>query len=173
MHASISAVIPKPELGWLYANPHVGSAISREATLGRFAATVVVRAMERSQALFGLKAISISQLWMLRNDCAEQGWDGEDAMPLNVLAVYQTIKFIRALPASMPLPEFAAVPDGSVSLDWIKSRSRIFSISIGTSSRLAFAWLDGADKGHAVARFDEGNGVPKRIIDGITSIVGT
>jgi hypothetical protein len=78
---------------------------------------------------------------------------------------------VRALPDGIPLPEFAPEPDGSISLDWILSRNRLFSVSIGHSSRLAFAWLDGADNGHGVARFD-GQNVPPRVLEGIKCIIG-
>jgi len=37
---------------------------------------------------------------------------------------------------------------------------------MGPNDRLAYAWLDGTDKGHAVARFD-GERVPDRILEGI------
>ena len=69
------------------------------------------------------------------------------------------------------LPEFAPEPDGSISLDWIQSRARLYSLSIGHSNRLAYAWLDGADKGHGVVHFD-GQNVPPRVLDGIKHIVG-
>lgn len=80
------------------------------------------------------------------------------------------LKFLRALPENVPLPEIAPEPDGSISLDWIDSRSRMFSLSIGGSYRLAFAWVDGADKGHGVVRFG-GAAVPIRILEGIAAIM--
>ncbi len=109
-------------------------------------------------------------LWALANECGEPGWDGNDALPLNRLAVFNAVAFIRALPEEVPLPEFAPEPDGSISLDWISSRNRLFSISVGTGDRLPYAWLDGTDKGHAVARFD-GKNIPPRILEGIKSIL--
>ncbi len=78
--------------------------------------------------------------------------------------------FIRALPGNVPLPEFAWEPDGAISLDWIPSRHRMFSVSIGEGNRLPYAWLDGADTGHAVATFD-GVTVPARILEGIRRIM--
>jgi hypothetical protein len=147
-----------------------GNAVSSEAmTVGK-AATAIVNSVERSQSLFGKKATAISRLFALANECAEQGWDGEGADAINPIAVINAESFLRAMPENFPLPEFAAEPDGGVSLDWIKSRNCLFSLSIGSNNRLAFAWLDGADKGHAVARFD-GRQVPNRILEGITAIV--
>lgn len=77
---------------------------------------------------------------------------------------------MRVLPGYVPLPEFAPEPDGSVSLDWTESRHRRFTLSIGGSNRVAYAWLDGADKGHGVVRFD-GTSIPPRVLEGIGSIV--
>lgn len=146
------------------------SAVSSEAETVRKATTALVESAERSQALFGGKAAAISQLRALANECAEADWDGNDAEPIHPLAVLIAEEFLRALPDDLPLPEFAPEPDGSVSLDWIQSRTRLFSLSIGTSRRLAYAWLDGSDKGHAVSRFD-GKHIPSRIQQGIREIV--
>lgn len=110
-----------------------------------------------------------SQIIALANECAEAGWDGDEAAPINWAAAYTTVEFIRAMPDDLPLPEFAREPDGSISLDWIQSRNRLFSLSVGATNRLAYAWLDGSDKGHGVARFD-GKRIPSRIIEGIIKI---
>ena len=147
------------------------SAVSLEAQAVRKAATKIVESAERSLALFGKKATALSQLAVLATECAEQGWDGDDADAIDPIAVLWAQRFLRALPDGMPLPEFAPEPDGSISLDWIASSNRILSLSIGRSNRLAYAWLDGADKGHAVARFD-GRIVPPRVLESIKGIVG-
>jgi hypothetical protein len=141
------------------------SAVSTEARAVRQAASEVVERAERTRT-FGRKAEAISQIWALANECASHDWNGEGALPIGQLAVFEAAAFIRALPEGIPLPEFAPEPDGSISLDWIWSRSRIFSVSVGPSDRLAYAWLDGTDKGHAVARFDRER-IPDRILEGI------
>jgi len=147
-----------------------GSGTSPEARAVHRAASEVVKSAERSQALFGEKAAALSQLAALATECAEQGWDGEHATAIDSNAVLMAERFLRALPDGIPMPEFAPEPDGSISLDWIQSRSRLFSLSIGHSNRLAYAWLDGSDKGHGVARFD-GQNVPPLTLEGIKSIV--
>lgn len=157
-------------LSALHALARAGSAVSTEAQTVRQAAIDVVEHVERSQALFGSKADAISQIWALANECAGPDWDGDGALPTNQSAVFRATAFIRAFPDGLPLPEFTPEPDGSISLDWIRSRNRLFSLSVGTSDRLAYAWLDGTDKGHAVARFD-GERVPPRILEGIKGII--
>jgi len=153
----------------LAAYSRAGSAISPESAAARRSAFAVLESGERSHALFGGKAGAISELQALANECAEAGWDGEAAAAMDPKAVSTAQDFIRALPDGLPLPEFAPEPDGSVSLDWTASRHRRFTLSIGSSNRLAYAWLDGTDRGHAVARFD-GSIVPRRVLEGIQSI---
>lgn len=147
-----------------------GNGVSAEADALRDAATAVVESIERSQMLFGGKAASISSLRALANECLETGWNGEGASPVNPVAVAIAEEFIRVFPDGLPLPEFSIDPDGSVSLDWIQSRTRLFSLSIGATNRLAYAWLDGTDRGHGVARFT-GDRVPQRIVEGIGTII--
>ncbi|MBE2286546.1 MAG: hypothetical protein IAE77_24020 [Prosthecobacter sp.] len=148
-----------------------GTAVSSEAQAVRRAASAVVSSAERSESLFGEKAELISQLWTLYDECSQHDWDGSNAMPMSGIAAAATAEFIKVLPSGVPLPELAPEPDGAISLDWIVSKRRVFSVSIGTSARLSFSWLDGADSGYAVARFD-GMQVPQRILEGISAILG-
>ena len=152
-----------------YALARDRSAVSTAAQAVQKAASEVVERAERTRT-FGRKADAISQIWALANECAAPDWNGEGALPIAQRAVFEAAAFVRALPHGIPLPEFAPEPDGSISLDWIGSRSRIFSVSVGASERLAYAWLDGTDRGHAVARFD-GEIVPARILEGIKGLV--
>ena len=154
----------------LYATVRAGSAVSSEAEAIRNTASVMVESTEESLALFGGKAVALSQLRTLANECAEENWDGNGACPIHPTAVFLTAEFLRALPDDLPLPEFAPEPDGAISLDWIQSRTRLFSLGIGASQRLAYAWLDGSDKGHAVSRFDREQ-IPARILQGIREII--
>lgn len=146
------------------------SAISAEADTVTLAAEAVMRSAEDSQALFGSKTSAISEMTFLAIECAKPDWDGNGAFGIDPLAVQNAENFLLALPNNISIPEFAPDPDGSISLDWIKSPHRMFSLSIGASSRLAYAWLDGTDRGHAVARFN-GFDVPERILHGIQTIM--
>ncbi len=146
------------------------SAVSAEAQTLLSAASAARESLERSIALFGPKAAAISRIWALAFECAEIDWDGAGAEPISAAAAKRAADLIRALLDNVPLPEFAPEPDGSISMDWIQSRNRLLSLSVGTSSRLAYAWLDGTDRGHAVAYFD-GERVPPLILETIKGIV--
>jgi hypothetical protein len=148
-----------------------GSAVSPEADTVHKAATKVAESTEQSIALFGAKAVALSQLAAMAAECADDGWDGDVAVGIDPVALSSAKRLVRALPDDVPVPEFSPEPDGSISLDWIRSRTRLLSLSIGRSDRLAYAWLDGTDKGHGVARFD-GRNVPSRVLEAIEGIVG-
>lgn len=146
------------------------TAASSEARALQQSAVQVVDSFERSEALFGVKAVAITELWNMANECANADWDGNGASPVEKATVFNAVAFVRALPGRMILPEFSPEPDGSISLDWIMSRTRVFSISVSPRDRLAYAWLDGSDRGHGVATFDR-NMIPQRILDGIDEVV--
>jgi len=154
----------------LYAYVRSSSAVSDEAQTANRSATAIVKSAEKSQTLFGKKAAAISDLRAVAMDCADDDWDGYGARAIDTVALLNAEAFVRVLPENFPLPEFAPEPDGSISLDWIQSRQRLFSVSVSSSNRLAYAWVDGTDTGHAVARFD-GLTVPARVLDAIESIV--
>lgn len=145
------------------------SAVSREADDVRRSAYAIVESAERSFAQFGPKNGVISAIHSVASECAADGWDGEDGAGIAPIVVSQAIAFVRSLPAGGPLPEVASEPDGSISFDWIASRTRVVSVSVGTTNRLAFAWIDGTDRGHGVARFD-GDSIPARILESIREI---
>ncbi len=68
-------------------------------------------------------------------------------------------QLIRMLPFDISIPEIGVDPDGSIALDWAPTRTRMFSISISESDRLAYAWLLGSDHGNGVIYFK--NGLPQ------------
>lgn len=154
----------------LSSHVYTESAVSPEAVGVRDDAADLMNRLESSQALFSKKAEALSALDALIENCSEDGWDGDGTLAISGEAAMLTKAFIRALPDHVSLPEFAAEPDGSISLDWIQARNRMFTMSVGSHDRLSFAWLDGTDKGHGVAHFD-GRCVPPRVVDLILGIV--
>ena len=146
-----------------------GSAVSREAAVVRQNASTVVERTEQSVALFGPKAIALSELSQLAEECASPDWDGYGAEALDVRAVRLAREIVRSLPDDLPMPSFSVEPDGCVSLDWMPSRSRTFTLSAGKTDRLPYAWIDGTDRGHAVAKFTD-EGLSPRIVQEIKRI---
>ncbi len=153
----------------LYLATRTSSAVSREAAAVRESASAIVASTERSIALFGAKSAVIDRIYELAAECQSEGWNGEDGVAVMQDVMDRAVSFIRALPGDLPLPEVAPEPDGSMSFDWIAARTRVFSVSVGAAKRLAFAWIDGTDRGHGVARFD-GDTVPARVLGGIREL---
>lgn len=137
-----------------------GGAISTEASLVRASAARILESRERSIALFGAKSLVIDRIHELAAD------------EVSVLhsVINRASDVVRALPDDVPLPDVAVDPDGSISFDWISSRTRVFSLSVGESSRVAFAWIDGTDRGHGVARFER-DVIPSRVLAGIREVM--
>jgi hypothetical protein len=154
----------------VYALAKPGSAVSREAALVQARAEEMVDRVESSDALFGCKTAVISALWDLAQSHAGSGWDGGEALPVDREAISLAVAFVRAMPDDCLMPDVAVDPDGAVALDWMITRHRMLSISFaGDSDRLAYAWVDGTDRGNAVARFDR-NTVPRRLLQAIQAL---
>lgn len=162
---------PLPAIGFAFgfaaiqAIPPNGHAVSPEAVYLSREALTARQAYERSQSLFGAKGNAISQLLRLESEFS--GGDGHRPHPA---ATAQAESFIRAWPNDLPLPEFSVEPDGAIAMDWMQSRSRVISVSIGATNRLAYAWVDGTDKGHGVVRFNA-DCVPSRLVDEVAAIM--
>jgi hypothetical protein len=148
-----------------------GTAVSPEAGAVRKSTIAARQSLEQSIALFGEQSRCISQIREVAAEHSQPDWNGEGADPVSILAVDRAVAFIRALPRGLAMPEVAPDADGSISLDWIDGRSRMLSVSVGVTDRLAFAWIDGTDRGHAVARFD-GDRIPWLILDRIGHTIG-
>lgn len=150
----------------LYLATRSGNALSPEARQIRDSACAIVESKEKSISLFGSKAMTISDLWELAAEHSAANWDGEGASPVSRIASEKAAALIRSLPSHIPMPELAPEPDGSISMDWIASRTRFISLSIGEGDRIPYAWIDGSDRGHAVARFYSDR-FPQRLLDAI------
>ena len=135
-----------------YARSSTG--VSPESALLRQAADAVNKTARTSESLFGWKTKALHQLRVMVSENDDAGLDDPDATGIDPRALAVAEAIVEVLPEGFPLPEFAAEPDGSISLDWIRSRHRMFSVSVGVTNRLACAWIDGARKGHAVEPFD-------------------
>lgn len=165
MSESLSLVLDPPVYAVLDAARH-RTGVSTAAVEIYQAISKVGESLQRSIELFGRKRTALSALYQVAIDCQKPGWDFEDAEAVAPEIITRAEDFILALPDKFPMPEIGGEPDGEVSLDWIHSRKRMFSVSIGKTERLPFAWVDGTDLGNGVARFD-GITVPAKILNGV------
>jgi hypothetical protein len=77
--------------------------------------------------------------------------DDQSAIPAG--AIDRALRLVKSLPGDIPVPDVAIDPDGAISLDWVGSRVRVFSMSVGDSDRVAYAWINSSDRGSGVVRF--------------------
>lgn len=96
----------------------------------------------------------------------EPNWDGYGAEPVNLLALRRAEDLLASLPGDLPRPECSVEPDGCVSLDWMPAPHRTLSVSVGAGEGLPYAWVDGTHRGHAVARWVDGQ-PPARVVEEI------
>jgi hypothetical protein len=111
---------------------------------------------------------ALDNLALLKQECAEPGWDGYGAQPVNEETLERVVAFLRALPENVPVPDLVPEPDGEVSVEWQNGPRRVFSVSIGPHGRLSYAGLLGASRWHGVDLFF--GAVPPEIIRGIARV---
>lgn len=139
------------------------SGVSDEAAqLNGFASQISER-YESSQALFGDKSRLIVELHDIATECDEDDWDGYGAEAVTVATLLRAEALIRSLPDHLPLPEVSAEPDGAIAFDWMPLPSKTLTLSVNGGNRLAYAWIDGTDRGHAAVKF-EGTTIPSRVL---------
>ena len=145
------------------------TAVSEEAGQIYRHAGELTQHVKESRVLFGAKLNWITAFKAAAQECAEENWDGYGAVPVPAAVVQKVIDLIASLPEGLTLPEASCEPDGEVALDWAPMPQRTISISLGDTERLSYAWMDGSDRGHAVAKLVSGN-FPARILDEIRRI---
>ncbi|MCC5806198.1 MAG: hypothetical protein JJU00_07705 [Opitutales bacterium] len=89
---------------------------------------------------------------------------------MNPAALARARAFVRALPDGIPLPEVSAEPDGAVAFDWMPHPARTFTLSVSGSNRVSYAWIDGADRGHAAVEFSDAK-VPSRVLTELERLI--
>ncbi len=141
------------------------SAVSDAARLVQRLTSSVARGNESAQSLAGREIEFQARLLAALHELVTD----EDQHPVTTAAVRIASRFARVLPHSLPLPQVAVDPDGAISLDWVPSRTRAFSISADDSGRLAYAWMNGSDRGHGVVRFEDS--IPAPLLAQLTELI--
>ena len=146
------------------------SALSVEAHQVGCKTAEIYRHGEASFAVSGALVDARQQLAEVVQETMHSGWDGGTAPPVSAVAHERAVAFLQALPPGFPMPGFAAEPDdGALSLEWSGGHRRVFSVSVGKTSRLAYAGLDSTEKWHGVALFD-GSTIPRLILESIRKV---
>ena len=83
----------------------------------------------------------LQELRDVAESCVEDDWDGGGALRVSPEAVRHAMRLIELLPASSPLPNCDADPDGEICFDWPLETRRVFSVSMSPNGVLSYAGL--------------------------------
>lgn len=90
------------------------------------------------------------------NECGEEGWNGGSARAVSRQTFENARRFLSILPASLPVPDVMAEPDGEIAFEWRAPNKSVFSVSVGQADTIAFAGLFGyGSKQHGTEPFDD------------------
>ena len=112
---------------------------------------------------------AISELRRLQQEASKPNWDGYGALPLDLRSAEQALKFIQALPTTVPVPDVSADPDGEVDLLWQLDPTRTISVSVGPNGKLTYAALIGTAQSYGTEWLS--NEIPQPILDGLTRVL--
>ncbi len=79
-------------------------------------------------------------------ECSEPKWDGYSAALISKATHEAALRFLRALPASLPAPDIVPEPDGDIAFEWEYGKWKILSVSVNSKGRVAYAAILGRDK---------------------------
>lgn len=112
----------------------------------------VIRERLRDTARFGNKLIGLENAYV---EASEPDWDGYGAVAADRDSYFRARELLGLLPDSMPVPEFSVDPDGEISIEWVLSKSRLVTISVGSDGTLTYIGFLGSARMKGAERFDQ------------------
>jgi hypothetical protein len=103
----------------------------------------------------GGQEASLEELRGVLRDCGLSDWDGYEAESVSLESYERAKRVILSLPFDVSQPEISADPNGEISLEWYRSPSRVFSVSVGSSNELNYAGLFGASRAYGTEVFHD------------------
>lgn len=88
---------------------------------------------------------ALQQLAEVVEHCALEGWDGHGARPITRTAVETGRILLQRLGGELPVPEFAATPDGTLTAEWHdRHGDLVVELDGGGGLHYAATYRDGA-----------------------------
>ena len=113
--------------------------------------------------------VALSELDEIYRECSKEDWDGYGALPVSQKAYHEAIRFLKAWPLSLPVPELGPEPEGDIGFEWNFGKNKVFAMSVHGINSITYAGLLGADnKTHGTEAFD--GAIPQEIINKILRI---
>ncbi len=98
----------------------------------------------------------------------ESNWNGDGADPIPNAAFQEANAFLSKFPATMPLPDVIAEPDGYLGLEWYANKRLLYVVSFNGQGALSCSGLIGQTKIYGTYYMDDG--IPNEILENITKI---
>jgi hypothetical protein len=94
----------------------------------------------------------------------------DDNTPISKATCNETIKFLRSLPSTIPIPEAVKEPDGDLALEWYVDNYRSFVVSFSGKGIIAYSGLFGRGrKAYGTELISEG--IPQAIIENVRRLL--
>lgn len=120
----------------------------------------------RNTARGGNKTLGLDSAFA---EASVDNWDGHNSAAADVGSFERVTEFVDLIPDGYAAPDFSVDPDGEISIDWVVSRSRILSISVGADGSLNFAGVLGRRRMKGVEYFD--TEIPENILAAMRRIL--
>ena len=113
--------------------------------------------------------VALRELDETYRDCCKEDWDGYGALPVSQEAYHEAIRFLRAWPLPLPVPELGPEPEGDIGFEWNFGKNKVLAVSVHGTNFITYAGLLGAgNKTHGTEAFD--GAIPQEIINKILRI---
>jgi len=103
-------------------------------------------------------------------EASVDNWDGYGAKAVAPETYERARLFLNLIPTTAPPAEVSAEPDGEISFEWRRGPWRLFSVSVGPTSRLTYAGLFGRRRAHGTEFFV--NELPEVITRNLRRLLG-
>jgi hypothetical protein len=104
-----------------------------------------------------------NELLKIWQESSTPNWDGDGAMPVDLLTYINACDFIDSLPLSCSLPSIGVEPDGHLTFEWYRHTRWILSVSIGPERIIYYAALFGNNEHKGAEKFFDQ--IPQIILD--------
>ena len=112
---------------------------------------------------------AINALLELEPRYREKNWDGQGADPIPEAAFQEARTFLLKLPATIPLPEVIAEPDGYLGLEWYANKWLLYVVSFSGKGAMSCSGLMGRERIYGTRYMDEG--IPAEVLRNIARVL--
>ena len=103
-------------------------------------------------------------------EAMQDNWDSYGAKGITLNTLYESERFLAALPSFIPKPDIAVEPTGDIAFIWQRDADHILALSLSGDNLIYFAGKNGiSDKTHGQRIFNDA--IPKLLIEEIRQVM--